>query len=210
MFLEDYNKTECSSTWSLPRTLEFDAVKDPDATVWTRADELRGSRSEIPMTIKRKAIDLHSLVDRCREEITLLQSEMRNTFVHFFHQHQRLKASLEIANPLESWSSERKGRDLLIRRKLLCIEGYLLQLKGLFGSHIGDLSVPELVFLDELHKVRHREENAFETASASSSEEPCPLSLSDNLVYSESESDAEDDVLDDSEEDYQSLFFSFL
>ena len=72
-----------------------------------------------------------------------------------------------------------------------------MQLKGLFGSHIGDLSVPELVFLDELHKVRHREENACERASASSSEEPCPLSLSDNLVYSESESVAEDDVLDD-------------
>ena len=87
-------------------------MKDPDATVWTRADELQGLRSEIPLTIKRKAIDLHCLVDRCREEITLLQSEMRNTFVHFSHQHQRLKASLDIENPLESWSTERRERDL--------------------------------------------------------------------------------------------------
>lgn len=212
VFIEDYNRTECSTTWSLPHTFEFDAVKDPDATVWTLADEFRGSRSEIPITIKRKAIDLHCLVARCREEITLLQSEMCNTFVHFSHQHQRLKASLDIENPLESWSTERRGRDLLIRRKLLSIEGYLLQLKGLFSSHIGDLSVPELLFLEELRKVRHQKENACETASASSREEPCPLSLSDNLVYSdsESESDDEDDVLDDSEEDCQSLFLSFL
>lgn len=101
------------------------------------------------------------------------------------------------------------GRDLLIRRKLLSIEAFLLQLKGLFGSHIGGLSVPELLFLDELQKVRQREENAYGTASASSSDEPCPLSLSDNLVYSRSESeiDAGDD---DSEEDCQSSFLSFL
>lgn len=208
----DYNRTECSTTWSLPHTFEFDAVKDPDATVWTLADEFRGSRSEIPITIKRKAIDLHCLVARCREEITLLQSEMCNTLVHFSHQHQRLKASLDIENPLESWSTERRGRDLLIRRKLLSIEGYLLQLKGLFSRHIGDLSLPELLFLEELLKVRHQKENACETASASSRGEPCPLSLSDNLVYSdsESESDDEDDVLDDSEEDCQSSFLSFL
>ena len=147
---------------------------------------VRVLRSEIPVTIKREAIDLYCLVDRCREEITLLQSEMRSTFVHFSHQHQRLKASLVIENTLESWSTERRGRDLLIQRKLLSIEAFLLHLKGLFGSHIGDLSVPELLFLDELHKVRQQEENACETASASSSEEPCPLSLSDNLVYSES------------------------
>ena len=96
---------------------------------------------------------------------------MRNTLVHFSRQHQRLKASLDIENPLESWSTERRGRDLLIRRKLLSIYAFLLQLKGLFGSHITDLSVPELLFLDELLKVRQREQNACETASASFSEE---------------------------------------
>ena len=191
--------------------MQIDTVKDPDATIWTRAYEFRSSRSEIPTTIKRKAIDLHCLVARCREEITLLQLFV-NTFLHFSRQHQRLKASLDIENPLESWSTERRGRDLLVVRKLLSVEAYLLQLKGLFRSHIGDLSVPELLFLDELHKVRHQKENAHKTASASSSEEPCPLSLSDNLVYSESESESDDgdDVLDDSEEDCQSSFLSFL
>ena len=124
------------------------------------------------MTLKKKAIDLHSLVDRCWEEITLLLSEMRKTFEHFSHQHQCLTASLDIENPLESWSTERKGRNLLIQRKLLGIEAHLLQLKGLLGSHIRDLSVPELEFLDELHDVHHLEENTCETASASPSEEP--------------------------------------
>ena len=199
----------CIRDRSLPRTLQFDTVKDSDATVWTRTDELRGLRSKIPVTVKRKAIDLHCLLDCCLEEIILLQSEMRNTFTHFSHQHQRLKASLDIENPLESWSTERRGRDLLIRRKLLSIEAFLLQLKRLFGSHVGDLSVPDLLFVDELHKVRQREENACETASASFSEEPCPLSLSDNLVYSESESES-DAGDDDSEEDCQSSFLSFL
>ena len=94
----------------------------------------------------------------------------------------------------------RRGRDLLIRRTLLSTEAYHLQLQGPFGSHIGDyLSVPELVFLDKLHKVPYLEENACEIASASSGEEPCPLRLTDNLVYSES--DNGDDVLDDSAED---------
>ena len=81
--LEEYNKTECSSAYSLPQLLEFDSVKDPDSTVWTEAGDLQGWRTEIPMAIKRKAVDLYCLVDRCGEEITVLKGEMNSTVHHF-------------------------------------------------------------------------------------------------------------------------------
>ena len=204
--VEEYNKTETSTTCPLPHPLEFDSVKDPDSTVWIEAGDFRGSRNEIPMAVKRKAVDLYSLVDRGREEITLLQSEMSNTFEHFSNQHQLLKALLLDENPLENCSSESKGRDLFIRRKLFSIEGYLLQLKGLFDDHVEDLLLPDLLFQGELPLARPQLENSCEGAGAAD-DGPCLLSLPEShLHFSESESDSEND---DFEEDSDSAFFSY-
>ena len=139
-------------------------MKDPDSPVWRQGDDLQGSRNEICISITRKAVDLYHLENRYRE-ITLLRSEMNNAFEHFSHNHQLLKACLQ---------NENTGRDLLIRRKLLSIEGYLLQLKGLFGDHVEDLSLPDLAFQGEIHSVRYVDENALGAIS----EVPCVLSLS--------------------------------
>ena len=140
----------------------------------------------------------YHLENRCRE-ITLLSSERNNAFEHFSHNHQLLKTCLQNENPLENCSTENRGRDLLIRRKRLSIEGYLLQLKGLFGNHVEDLSLPDLAFQGEVHSVRYVEENAL----GATSEVPCVLSLSERELRSESESDDEDDVVDDFSEDYE-------
>ena len=204
--LEEYNKTECSTTFPLPHPLEFDSVKDPDSTVWIEAADLPGSINEIPMAVKRKAIDLYSLVDRCREEITLLQSEMNNTFEHFSRQHQLLKASLFEENPLENCSPESKGRDLYIRRKLLSIESYLLQLKDVFDDHVEELLLPDLAFQGELPPARLQLENSCEGA-VGGNDGPCLLSLPEGqLDFSESESDSENDEFED---DSDSAFFSY-
>ena len=206
--LEEYNKTECSSACSLPQLLEFDSVKDPDSTVWTEAGDLQGWRTEIPMAIKRKAVDLYCLVDRCGEEITLLKGEMNSTVHHFSHQHQLLRASLQSDSPLENCSPESKGRDLFIRRKLMSIEGYLRELKDMFGNHVEDQSLPDLLFKRELPSVRPQKEHACEISN-SVNEGSCLVSLPENyLHFSESESDSEDDDFDGREAGSNSGLFS--
>ena len=77
-------------------------MKDPGSTLWTEAGDLQGSRTEIPMAIKRKAMDLYSQRDRFGEEITLLKGEMNSTVHHFSQQHQLLRASLQSDSHLEN------------------------------------------------------------------------------------------------------------
>lgn len=122
--IDEYNKLECSTASSLPLTVTFDSVKDPDSDVWVEVNAPGESRTAIPATIRRKAVDLYYLMDRCREEITLLQSEMINTLDHFTRQHQLFKSSLDFS--LGNLSAESRGRDIFIRKKVLSIEWYLV------------------------------------------------------------------------------------
>lgn len=142
--IEEYNKLQCSTACSLPQTITFDSVKDPDSDVWLEVNAPEESRTAIPTTIRRKAVDLYFLIDRCREEITLLQSEMMNTLDHFTLQHQLLTSSLDVSS--DNLPAESRGRDIFIRRKILSIESYLVYLKALFEDHIENVSLPSLIF----------------------------------------------------------------
>lgn len=204
--VDEYNKLECSTTCSLPHTLAFDSVKDPDSDVWLEVNATGESTPAVPVTVKRKAVDLYSLLDRCREEITLLQSEMCNTVDHFTRQHQLLKTSMN--DSLENLSPESKGRDIFIRRKLLSLESYLVYLKVLFDDHIENVSLPTLLFEDNLPALQ-RQEDEISTELVSSREDlPYLLSLPEceTVSLDEGESDTEDD--DDLCEDQDSAFFS--
>ena len=77
-------------------------MKDPGSTFWTEAGDLQGLRTEIPMAMKRKAVDLYSQRDRFGEEITLLKGDMNITVHHFSQQHQLLRASLQSDSHLEN------------------------------------------------------------------------------------------------------------
>ena len=142
--MEDFNKVDCSTQWPLPRSLQVDEVKNPEADFWLRT-EFMGSSSPVPISVKRKAVDLYNLLDRAKEEITLLQADMKNVMDHFSEQHAIFSNSLTEATS-RGTSAEAKGRVVYISLKLLSLESHLVRLYDLFQSHIHEISLPSFVF----------------------------------------------------------------
>lgn len=194
--VDEYDRLECSTHWPLPRSLEFDEVKNPEADFWLRS-EFMGSTSLVPITIKRKAVDLYNLVDRAKEEVTLLQSEMKNVIDHFSGQHVIFFSSLTDATS-RSISTESKGRDVYIRMKLLSLESHLVELKNLFQSHIHEVTLPSFVFDTEDLPLIDDLETEDDNATFLS------LPERDDSRVSDSDSEYETEVVDDGD----SAFFS--
>ena len=142
--LDKFNNLECSLACPFPRSLEFDQVKNPEADVWLRS-EFVGSDSPVPITVRRRAIDLYHLLDRAKEEVTLLQEEMRNVVDHFSGQHATFSNSLKDAT-ISPLSLEEKGKNIFLKMKLLSLEGQLLEVKRLFEGHIGEVPLPNFIF----------------------------------------------------------------
>ena len=107
--LGDFNCLNCSPCWLLTRSLEFDQVKNPEADVWLRSELTSSASSEVPITVKRRAIDLFHLFDRGNDELELLQEEMKNTVEHFTSQH-RTFTSLILDSNISSLSKEAKAK----------------------------------------------------------------------------------------------------
>ena len=142
--VEEFNKVDCSTQWPLPRSLQVNEVKNPEADLWLRT-EFMGSSSPVPISVKRKAVDLYSLLDRAKGEITLPQADMKNVMDHFSGQHAIFSKSLAEATS-RGTSAEAKGRVVYISMKLLSLESHLVHLYDLFESHIHEISLPSFVF----------------------------------------------------------------
>ena len=196
--VEEFNKLESSPRWPLPRSLDFDQAKNPEADIWLRS-EFMGSISPVPITIKRKAIDLYNLIDRAQEEVTLLQSEMKNVMDHFSSQHATFSALL-VDPTSDSISAETKGRDVYLRMKLMSLETHLVELKGLFENHIDEITLPEFLFDREVVPSN----NYVETEEVNST----ILSLPERDEISVSDVDSDDEYETDFENDADSAFFS--
>ena len=96
------------------------------------------SATAVPVSTRRKAIDLYHLRNRCQEEISLLQSKMENTLEHFIQQLHLLLSTLN------DGSFEGRGRDIFIRGKILSLESYIVHLKVLLKGFIENVSSPSL------------------------------------------------------------------
>ena len=76
---------------SLPLTMSFDEIKGPDSPFWLNLNASNGDPNQnqvsIPLSVKRKAIDLCHLLDRAKEEQALLKEEMHNVFLYYLRQH---------------------------------------------------------------------------------------------------------------------------
>ena len=145
--IQDYNNLEYSNSCSLPLTITFDAVKDPDSDVWMKAHASGESATAVPVSIRRKAIDLEHLRNHCQEEISLLQSEMENTLEHFIRHHLLLST---LDDGSDNGSFEGRGRDIFVRGKILSLESYIVHLKVLFEGYIENVSSPSLIFQNDL------------------------------------------------------------
>lgn len=197
--IQDYNNLEYSNSCSLPLTITFDAVKDPDSDVWMEAHASGESATAVPVSIRRKAIDLYHLRNRCQEEISLLQSEMENTLEHFIQQHQLLLSTLDDGS--DNGSFEGRGRDIFVRGKILSLESYIVHLKVLFEGYIENVSSPSLIFQNDLPSLDQQANMSTESAGIHE-ETPCLISLPEieTGTFDGSDSDSEDD--DDEYEDY--------
>ena len=192
--VDDFNKLDCSAHWPLPRSLQVDEVKNPEADLWLRS-EFMGSSSPVPISVKRKAVDLYNLIDRAKEEITLLQADMKNVVDHFSQQHAIFSTSLADAT-LRGTSAEAKGRVVYISMKLLSLESHLVHLKNLFQSHIHEISLPSFIFnTDDLPLIDDSETEEDNVTLLSLPEQAC-----------DSESEYETESNDESD----SAFFSLV
>ena len=193
--LDKFNNLECSNACPFPRSLEFDQVKNPEADVWLRS-EFVGSDSPVPITVRRRAIDLYHLLDRAKEEVTLLQEEMRNVVEHFSGQHATFSNSLKDAT-ISPLSLEEKGKNIFLKMKLLSLEGQLLEVKRLFEGHIGEVPLPNFIFDQNSIPLQDDENEADEVSESLLS---LPETEEDEV---DSETDCESDC-----DDTDSAFFS--
>lgn len=135
---------------SLPITISFDEVKDPDCPFWYLLHGPNAGSNEsqisIPLNMKRKAIDLCHLLDRAKEEQVLLKEEMRNIFHHYQRQHD-LVTEFILATSNNPIVDERQAGELLFcRKKLLHVECRLCKVKETFSPHI-DIELPRLLIM---------------------------------------------------------------
>ena len=133
--------------------------------------------------MKRIAIDLYNLVDRAKEEIDLLQSDMKNVIAHFTGEHAVFSSSLAGSSSI---STEAKGRDVYVKVKLLSLESQLLELKTLFLSHIHEIALPKFVFQTADISLKNNFEREEDDGTF--------LSLPESVDDSDSESDGDSDV----------------
>ncbi|XP_068728149.1 uncharacterized protein [Montipora capricornis] len=201
--LDNFNRLDCSPGWLLARSLEFDQVKNLEADVWLRSELISSASSEVPISVKRRAIDLFHLLDRGKEELDLLQEEMKNTVEHFTSQHRTL-TTLILDSNISSLSKEAKGKNVFFKMKLLSVEGQLLELHNLFKGCI-EISIPSFVFDQESIPVNSDREGD-EDIDASDALLCLPESVDDALF---SESECESDLGDELHDDRDSAFFSF-
>ena len=157
-----------------------------------------GSASPVPITVRRRAIDLYHLLDRGKEEVALLQEEMKNVIQHFSNLHSTFSSSLSLtdgsSNPL---STEALGKNCFLKMKLLSVEGQLLECKNMFQEHLEEISLP--TFLFDRENIPSKEEE--DTEEVTESLLCLPAETVDEAMVSESESESDVDDVD-------SAFFS--
>ena len=77
-------------------------LSNPDADIWATIEGLDADvDGEVSFKLKRRAIDLVSLIKRCDEEVVLLQADMEHCLQHFVGQHAILIAELQTYSDLD-------------------------------------------------------------------------------------------------------------
>ena len=192
--IEKFNNDEHGSVQSLPSNITFDGIKDPDCEFWlTLQPESRQQEiPTVPLNVKRKAIDLCHLLDRSKEEQVLLKDEMKNTFSHFFHQHELISDFLvALSQDTEIVDDRQYGAQLFARKKLLDIEFTLLKLSKVFSGHI-DVEMPQTYILTETTAL-----NTVDVELAFEDDEEEQIVVMSSVVESDNESNYDSEYVSD-------------
>ena len=108
--------------------LVFETIKDPQAAIYQPTGN--SNRSSIPVSVKKRVINLLFMKDRCREEIVMTRSEMES-LVNF-----KLKEISLISNKAKEAPATQFGVGLksLLLQKAANYKNELSHLKQLWGS----------------------------------------------------------------------------
>ena len=196
--IKTFNEEQQSNISDSQSHLTFDEIKDPDAEFWCTLQTVSPGGSDecfVPLRVKRKAVELCNLLDRSREEQSLIKEEMENTFNYFSYQHTVITQFLmALANEAHVLDVER-GKEIFARKKLLAIESTLLQLQSQFSAYI-------TVFVPNLNLVGNLDVGNNDTDSAVVEEEEAVIASAD---INDSENEVSDDEYDSGNDDHDSV-----
>ena len=118
----------------LPEALQFDEVKDPESEFYLH---VRGASSgDTPLSVKRKVIDLHNFVCRCKEEINYLELEMKRLVLHYESEKTKFEACIDEND--EDSSVSITGLKCLLQRRIHECDNKLSTLRSQFSIHLPD------------------------------------------------------------------------
>ena len=178
---------------SLPLTMNFDEIKDPDSSFWltVRSTDVESHERHfsVPMNVKRKAIDLCNLLDRAKEEQVLLKEEMRNVFSYYQQQHDMISDFICATNNSPIVDDIQFGELLFCRRKLLHVEYRLQKVKETFLPYI-EFEMPRMIIITE-------QESSDEDVLEEDEEEIVLINPLTEGSYSEYECESDEEFLSD-------------
>ena len=163
-------------------------LSNPDADIWATIEGLDADvDGEVSFKLKRRAIDLVSLIKRCDEEVVLLQADMEHCLQHFVGQHAILIAELQTYSDVDELYS--LGKHSLLSQQLFSIEIKLAKLKNVLSRHI-TINVNEFILLhpDEINEDEQQESRVPDISITLSDPDNCTL---------ESDSDEDDEIVSD-------------
>ena len=173
---------------SLPLTIGFDEIKEPDSPFWLNLNASNADPNQnqvsIPLSVKRKAIDLCHLLDRAKEEQALLKEEMHNVFLYYLRQHDLITDFISASNNTNTILDEvQLGELTYCRKKLLHVECRLSKIKEAFSAHI-DIELPRMFIMTD-----GQQESEYAEEEKEDEEEAVTV----NPVAEESDSDSDNE-----------------
>jgi hypothetical protein len=109
-------------------------VKDPESSIFHQFQVNVPDQEQLPFSVKRTIIDLHHFIERCKEEMTYLNSEMLRLIQH--HENQKAKYQEFLDTHADDTAVYVRGLKCILRNRVCDEENKLFVLGSLFGNEL--------------------------------------------------------------------------
>ncbi|CAG2250596.1 unnamed protein product [Mytilus edulis] len=126
-------------TGQLPDLLEFNDIKSLECDIWQRFDSTENSQtvSSVPYSVRKEAVEINCIIERCQEEMILVEEEMKSLMSWLLNQHTVLLNTIE-----NSDSNSSQGVGSMLCKEGLYIEMELDRNNSMFSPYIGPTIIP--------------------------------------------------------------------
>ena len=108
-------------------------MKDPESSIFHQFQINVPDQEQLPFSVKRTIIDLHHFIERCKEEMTYLNSEMLRLIQH--HENQKAKYQEFLDRHADDKAGFVRGLKCILRNRVCEEENKLFVLGSLFGKY---------------------------------------------------------------------------